>query len=786
MKARALGLLLALGLLPGRAEAGPPTSEHEQTEAELHGRVLEAGGSRQPVAGAVVLLVDAPADVRPGKTPRDVFDPDTVAWMHRVETDADGEFTITAPLGKARVIVIAGGYARLEQWTEISANNDRLDLHLRPQSGSYRTEVRVDRRHDYAVAPEHVVDAQEARHHAGSGDDPLLAAQNLPGIARSPGGFGMLGFRGGDPSEAGVYLDHHPIPRAYHVLPIASVVSPPMVARVQLSPGNYSAGFGSFGGGLVEIESRPGRRDGIHGQAHVDLFDFGGTVEGPVGDGSVHFGVRRSHVGDVLRLVGLPIISPYFWDYLGRFDYPLAPGHHLTLRALGAGDRLTDHDAFDFKAGFHRFDLEYRRTSEQWSVLISPSLRLDASRLFDGADWGWAKFELELDTRVYSLRAAFTRHRLTPWLSMEFGSDVVVERWRRRTYRDQSFTGLDGETYGEVFDPPPIRGDQLRLGVWLGLPLELGSWRLVPSARANLFAYSGYPKFRLDPRLDLRGRVHPRVDLLGALGMYSTPVVISSRSSALISQDGDIGRGSADIPQYLLTYFEPNIAVNVDGRLTGATYVIHGSAGAQVSLPWELEGRATAFWREGLPLTLERGPQEPYYHGRRRSIGLELLLRRTLASGVLDGWIGYTLMWARVDQRDGTWLPAVFDQRHNFVALLSARLPRGFRLGLRFRLVSGNPETPVVGREILEGSAWYYMPIRAPRGTTYQPLFHQLDLRLDKRWTRDRSSVTLYFDVQNVYNRIYPEVWIYTRDWTERSSLLGLPIYPSLGVLVDF
>jgi outer membrane receptor protein involved in Fe transport len=215
--------------------------------------------------------------------------------------------------------------------------------------------------------------------------------------------------------------------------------------------------------------------------------------------------------------------------------------------------------------------------------------------------------------------------------------------------------------------------------------------------------------------------------------------------------------------------------------------VIHGSAGVQLSLPWELEGRATGFWREGLPVELEPIGGEPRHYGRRRSMGMELLLRRSLAGGVLDGWIGYTLMWARVGQPDGTWLPAVFDQRHNFVAMLSARLPHGFQVGARFRLVSGNPENTVVGREIHAfGGDWYHQAIRAPRGTTYQPLFHQLDLRIDKRWTLDRTSVTAYLDVQNVYNRIYPEVWIYSRDWAERRSLLGLPIYPSLGLMVDF
>ncbi|HVH98962.1 MAG TPA: TonB-dependent receptor, partial [Enhygromyxa sp.] len=154
-----------------------------------------------------------------------------------------------------------------------------------------------------------------------------------------------MSLRGGNPTETGVYLDGHPIPRAFHVVPIASVLSPPLTDRVEISPGNYGPQFGSFGAGLVEIYSRAGRRDGIHGETHLDLFDLGSTLEAPVGAGSVHFGVRRSHVDGVLlgveRAVGdTGILFPNYWDYLGRFDYPIQGGHRITVRALGAGDRL--------------------------------------------------------------------------------------------------------------------------------------------------------------------------------------------------------------------------------------------------------------------------------------------------------------------------------------------------------------------------------------------------------------------------------------------------------------
>lgn len=789
IRAASLLLLAALAIAaPIRAHAAPPSELEAAATTTLHGRVREAGRSRTPVSGAVIMLVDAPADVRPGKPAREPLDPAAVTWMLRAETDAEGRFTIPAvPIGKLRVVVVAGGYVRLEQFEQSDAGV--LELYLeRDRSGPYRTEVVTERREDPLEAmPDHAL-GQAARHYPGSGDDPLLAAMNLPGLARSPGGLGMLAFRGADPTEVGLYLDGHPIPRAFHVIPIAAVLAPPLVARLELSPGNYAASYGGFGGGLVTIDSRAGEREGIHGQAHVDLFDAGATIEGPVGDGSIHLGVRRSHAGDVLRAVPLEqLTAPNFWDYFARFDHPLKGGHALGVRALGAGDRLLLDDYFDLRANFHRFDFDYRFDNRRWQVLVSPSIRLDATTLV-------GELALRRYARVYSGRAAF-RWQPRDWIALDFGADVVGETWRR----EQSF--ITEEEYGVVASREAhFRGEQLRFGAWLAVPLRLGDWSVIPSLRANVFAYADKPLFRVDPRVSLRGPLSGPVQLLAAAGTYAIPVIGARDQPPLsyfdfkegIEGETRIETGLADIPEYLIAYFDPGIGGELVKRYVSATHVTHASLGFEGALPWDLQLRALGFWRGSRPVEFELdGPHHygdpiPQDYGRRTSMGIELLLRRTL--GRVDGWLGYTLMWARVDDPEHGWLPAVFDQRHNFVALLSVALPRSFRFGVRFRLGSGNPETPVTGREVAtvwEGQT-IYRPLHGVRGTSYQPLYHQLDLRLDKSWTLDRTTVGAYLDVQNVYNHLYPEIWLYSADWNARASAVGLPIYPSLGVQVSY
>jgi hypothetical protein len=94
-------------------------------------------------------------------------------------------------------------------------------------------------------------------------------------------------------------------------------------------------------------------------------------------------------------------------------------------------------------------------------------------------------------------------------------------------------------------------------------------------------------------------------------------------------------------------------------------------------------------------------------------------------------------------------------------------------------VVTGLPYTPVVGSIAVPGG---YQPVFGLRNAARLPLSHQLDVRVDKQWILDRISITAYFDVQNVYNRVNPELVLYAADFRSEAGYLGLPIFPSLGL----
>ncbi|HEY8374871.1 MAG TPA: energy transducer TonB, partial [Nannocystis sp.] len=170
-----------------------------------------------------------------------------------------------------------------------------------------------------------------------------------------------------------------------------------------------------------------------------------------------------------------------------------------------------------------------------------------------------------------------------------------------------------------------------------------------------------------------------------------------------------------------------------------------------------------------------------------RTFGVELLVRRPLTRR-LYGWLAYTWMHSNVRWEPGYGdpggrRPGDFDQRHNLTIVASYKLPRGWQIGGRFRLVSGQPYTPILGSIEYEGS---FLPIWGPQNSARFPAFHQLDIRVDRRWIYKRVTFLAYLDVLNVYNRQNVEMYVYSYDFRDTVGGFGLPIFPSIGLRLDY
>ena len=113
------------------------------------------------------------------------------------------------------------------------------------------------------------------------------------------------------------------------------------------------------------------------------------------------------------------------------------------------------------------------------------------------------------------------------------------------------------------------------------------------------------------------------------------------------------------------------------------------------------------------------------------------------------------------------------------------KLGNGWDVGSTFRLVSGNPRTPIIA-SVYDANNDYYRPIYGKVNSARDALFHQLSIRVEKNWKFKAWQIAGYLDVQNIYNHRSQEGLQYSYDYARSKPVQGLPILPSLGLRGEF
>lgn len=773
-------------------DVGPPTVAEPQPEPEpepdvdpqdaveppvrITGRVREAG-FRTPIEGASVLVIPA-GDLRVGEIRGTRYEePSDPEWTIATRTDAEGRYELRGvPEGKVRLIIVAAGYIRSDRVVELKPDK-QLKIDAWPQREStnpYRTEVVVAREPMPEVV-ERSLNLEEVRKVPGTQGDALKAIMSFPGVARAPFGSGLLAIRGSAPEDSAVFLGYHEMPLLYHFGGLRSVFASEILAQIDYIPGNFDSRYGDAIGGIINVQPRAGRRDGYHGHIDVNAFDAGFLAEGPIGKGSFAIAGRRSYI-DFLLTNALPqdsginfTVAPRYWDYQMLFDYPVSGGE-LSVRAFGSSDRLKlvftgpndDPEAVEdarnqVETGqyFSRLDLVYRKRLGPWELLVTPAFRAGFTELDFGGIVG-----LNIRNKDITGRTE---------LSRQISKRI---RWRIGTEVNTSIFDVDvnAPPFNQGFSVANsqvrrISGVGFRGAMYSTVTLQLAdSVTLYPGVRAEWFSINN--RFGVDPRLRGVWKVTPTTAIKGAVGLYTQGV-----------QQG---------VQIDETFGNPRL---------GTQKSMHTSLALAQELPWEsyieLTGYYKELWRMISPsndlVVRPNGDLAPENYantGAGRIYGMEVLLRKNLSDN-LFGWVSYTLSRStRVDAPGEPRKLFDFDQTHILTIIASYRFPRGWQFGTRFRLVSGNPYT-AVQNGVYDSQTGGFLPIEGPINGDRLPMFHQLDLRLDKTWVMPVMQFTLYVDVQNVYNRQNTEFINYAYDYQSFSTINSLPIIPSIGFRVE-
>src|SRR3569833_1901146 len=747
----------------------PPPQTHEgpanhagamKAPITLQGVVVERG-TRKKLAGVIVSISELGIDVVTG--------------------DAGDFYFHGVPPGTYTILAVDDRYDRFKRPIAISKKEAlEVRLWMRPRGGNpYETVIEGER--ETMEVTKRTLQRQQLTSIPGTFGDPIRVIQTLPGMQRAPFGLGLLLVRGSNPDDTGIFVDGHEVPGLFHFLGGPSIFNAEMLESLDLYPGGFPGRFGRHHGGVVALETRPTKSNGIHGSAKIALIDAGGYIRAPITDDrSVAVAGRRSYIDAFLGFV-LPepkrgaqrIVTPVYYDYQARVDYNLHEEGRASVFVIGSSDSLhvlnQDPDAavstnLNSSVDFLRVIGSYERPmAGDLKLTLSPAWGRDMIS-FSGAQamasGPFTSLGVINDNLSYRMRV---KGKIASRLTLDTGLDMLSRITHYSALVPVDDTAIDSS--GVDITPTQVFRGSLMFGT--GAYVDLGidvtdRLKLVPTLRVDNFILDGVSRSSIDPRFVARYKLDEQWTLKGYVGRFTQP----PQPEALDRRFGN--------PQVQLEH----------GMHYGLGYEWRPDH------VWSIDSEVYYVARSNLVIFSDDVTQNSdgtfsyvniTHEARNYSYGFEAIIKREITEHVY-GWLSYTYSRAR-EKRHPTsdWHPTTFDQPLVLTAVASWKPGGGFELGARFQLASGRPGRPG-GGATYDADSGGYVPVNGPVRSVRDPTFYQLDARVERDWLFDRWSFGLYLDVINVLNTTNVEAYQYDYRYRQRSPITSFPFLPTLGV----
>jgi TonB family protein len=762
------------------------------------GQILEAG-TRKPVSDAMVVLTfkDTLADTSL-RVPFGVYLQKIAAFKgqsleegHLVATtDSTGHFEFySLPACSVVISTPVPGYEDYKTREKISKQEETIAKYYVKRISYSDYEIVVYGKIEEKEVARRTLTLQEVKKIPGFGGDAVKVIQAMPGVARPSFGSGEIIVRGQPSWDSRYYLDGIYLPVLYHFGGLKSVYNSDALKEIEFYPGGYGTRYGGGVAGAIEITGREAKKDRWHGTLDLSTLDGYAMVEGPVRkDVSVLFTARRSFVGEIIHTLtegrkDFPVsLLPYYWDYIGRVDWKVDKRQSVFFTLFGSCDSLQvivpdmrsgsediseQTNQMQMRSLFHMGILGYDfKLNDRWKNSLRYGLTYYKSRysIFGFSSWNQnGNMNQIRDQITYTVNEhgkvnagadmQFINHSIS--LAIPSGGGLIekdtIDNWKFGVVG--AYLNYEWKPLENLLIIPGLRYDYY--------PELKYDGSIVPafwdySIINNDRGISGEPSFRCTARYE----VVKNHTLKASVGNYSqTP---QPMGQTIHEQWGDPFMPATKAAHYVTGYeWKITDLINLDLQ-------------SYFNNQWNIPFQTTAE-----DLVENSNKNQLWIEGRGRMYGLELMLRH-LQSEHFFGWVAYTLSRSeRYKPSTKEWQIYSQDETHNLQVLGSWRLPREWELGFKVRYATGKPITPVKNITLNIGSDYYYADTKPQDyNTGRMDPFFQLDLRVDKKFVRDKFISSVYVDFQNISWFFYksPEQDIYSYDLVDRNRVSMIPL----------
>jgi len=740
-------------------------------------------------------------------------------------SDLDGNFSFTGlQPGFVQLEATYVGYARALS-SEIQVTNAKIvSINIEMESsGNQIGEVTVSvsqfKRTEESPVSLQKISLSDIENNPGSNRDIAKVIQSFPGIGSIPNFRNDIIIRGGGPSEAVFYLDEIEIPNINHFATQGSsggragIINADFISAVDFYSGAFPANRPDALSGLFELSQVDGNKEKLKVRATLGASEVALTADGPIGEKTSYIlSARRSYLQFLFDAIGLPFL-PTFTDYQFKLKTKINSNNEIKIISLGALDEFALNLGLENPTEEQKYILDFLPVNEQWSYAIGAVYKHFNNK-------GFQEIVLSrnmLNNSSYKfLNNDETQQQILDYLSQEIENKFRFENTSRLNgYKltfaiNSEYAKYNNNTDRLVF----ANGGLLNINY----SSEFDLVKYGASAQVSKDYFSDRLTLSVGIRSDGNNYSKSMSNLIDQISpRFSAKYSITKSLSA----NFNVGRYFA-LPAYTtMGYKNPEgILINKQNNLKyiQSDQIIGGfqyTVNPNVIFTFETFGKFYSKYpfsvKDSISLANKGsedgviGDEEVVSTGEGRAYGFELL-NRTKISNKFNLIVAYTWVNSTFKDKTGVYIPTTWDSRHIISVTGGFTLKGNWSIGAKWRFVSGLPYTPydlelssnkiawdVQGRPYFDKSKLNSMRLKS---------FHQLDLRVDKKFFFQKWSLMLYFDIQNAYNFKADQQEFLIRETDDNGNYILLNnateyqlksidsssgiVLPTVGIMVEF
>lgn len=741
-------------------------------------------------------------------------------------SDIEGNFTITGiKPGFVELRVSSIGFKTYISGAMMVTNSNHMNLEIPLEEADINIgEVVVKaspftRRIETPVSIR-VIGIDEIERNPGGNRDISRVIQSFPGVASTPAFRNDVIVRGGGPNENRFYVDNVEIPYLNHFSTQGSsggpigIINVDFVQSVDFLSGAFPASKGNALSSILNFTFIDGDRDRMKYRATLGYSDLGLTLNGPTGKkSSLLLSVRRSYLQLLFRTLNLPFL-PGYTDFQLKEKIRFNDKNELTILGLGAIDDFklnTEANETDYQ----RYILDYIPVQEQYSYVFGLVYKHYRENGYDT----WVLSRNYLNNSQYKDigNIKSDSSRILDYFS---GEGEIKSRYERTIIGSQGLR----INYGAGIDYVHYRNSTFRKIYLARNESTIDYSTNLKFFKTGLFVQAGRTWFdeKLSLSLGIRTDINSySVKMTNPLEQLSPRFSASYRISEGLNLNFNSGR-YYQLPPYTSLGFSDTQGTFYNKsslKYIKADHLVLGlellpSENAQVTLEGFFKNYVDYPFsvNDSVPLSSKSaeygifGDEQLTSDAKGRSYGAELLIRlREYRKTNLV--FSYTFVRSEFRSDNSAWIPSSWDNRHLINLTATKSFSRNWDLGLKWRFVGGAPYTPLDVERSSFKAAWDVQGRGYPDYSRFNMLrlkpFHQLDIRIDKRYFFNRWSLMFYLDIQNVYNHKADQPPVLVRETDPSGQPVSDPldqekyslkyiegqagtILPTIGIIIEF